>query len=193
METAMAALDVLAEETKGKYGIYPPSSLVCTNLSGSTNRANRTCTDLYVPSEIARIPCPTPLEFLREYVMKNRPVIITDAASHWPALSKWTNEYIKGTHWSPLLSCRLCSINASRVFPLPDALKDQEVTVALTPNGRADAPTVIDGKKYFVLPHEMRMRIGTTEDATHYGEGKKEAPLPFGVATGMLVAKQCPS
>jgi hypothetical protein len=79
------------------------------------------------------------------------------------------------------------------VFPLPDALKDQEVTVALTPNGRADAPTVIDGKQYFVLPHETRMRIGTPEEARHYEKETKEAPLPFGVAAGMRVAKQSPS
>lgn len=52
--------------------------------------------DLYVPSTIARITCPTPLEFLRDYVMKNRPVIITGAAEHWQAFSKWTDEYIKG-------------------------------------------------------------------------------------------------
>lgn len=34
-------------------------------------------------------------EFVREYVKKKRPVIITDAAKDWPALKKWTPEYFR--------------------------------------------------------------------------------------------------
>src|ERR1019366_6593982 len=34
--------------------------------------------------------------FLREFVDRNRPCIIRDAANHWPALSKWQSpEYLK--------------------------------------------------------------------------------------------------
>ena len=33
--------------------------------------------------------------FLHEYVLKNRPVVLKDAAREWPALSKWTPNYFK--------------------------------------------------------------------------------------------------
>ncbi|KAL2613668.1 hypothetical protein R1flu_025360 [Riccia fluitans] len=58
---------------------------------------------------------PSPLEFLRNYVMPGRPCIITDSLEHWPALRMWSNEY-------------LCSV-----------LKDQPVSVHFTADGRADA------------------------------------------------------
>src|SRR5882672_3576737 len=34
-------------------------------------------------------------EFLHEYVLKNQPVILKDAAKHWKAVSKWTPEFFK--------------------------------------------------------------------------------------------------
>ena len=34
-------------------------------------------------------------EFMHEYVLKNRPVVLKDAARDWPALSKWTPEFFK--------------------------------------------------------------------------------------------------
>jgi histone arginine demethylase JMJD6 len=34
-------------------------------------------------------------EFLHEYVRKNRPVVITDAAREWGAISKWTPEFFR--------------------------------------------------------------------------------------------------
>jgi histone arginine demethylase JMJD6 len=34
-------------------------------------------------------------EFLHEYVLKNKPVVITDAAREWPAVSKWTPQFFK--------------------------------------------------------------------------------------------------
>jgi len=34
-------------------------------------------------------------EFLHEYVLKNRPVVLKDAAQNWPALSKWTPEFFR--------------------------------------------------------------------------------------------------
>jgi hypothetical protein len=34
-------------------------------------------------------------EFLREYVMKNRPVVLKDGARDWPALSKWTPAFFR--------------------------------------------------------------------------------------------------
>lgn len=35
-----------------------------------------------------------PREFRTRYEEKNRPVLLSGAAAHWPALSKWTDEYV---------------------------------------------------------------------------------------------------
>ena len=86
--------------------------------------------ELYLPRHVPRLASPTtPLNFLRNYVMPNLPVVIENAISHWPALTKWTKEYLR------------------------DVIGEKKVTVATTPNGYADA-TVGDR---FVLPHETQM------------------------------------
>ncbi len=54
----------------------------------------------------------TPLRFATRYVAANKPVIITDALSDWPAMRLWSSEYIA------------------------EQAGDRLVTVDLTPNGR---------------------------------------------------------
>ena len=67
-------------------------------------------------SDVARIHgAPDPLRFLRDFVLPNRPCIITDAISHWPALTLWSNPYLL----RQLAHC--------------------DVSCHFTPNGRADA------------------------------------------------------
>ncbi|KAJ3681605.1 hypothetical protein LUZ60_014178 [Juncus effusus] len=62
---------------------------------------------------------PSPLQFLRDYVSPNKPVIISAAATrHWPAIA--------GHLWSDDAYLR-------------SALRDHSVSVHLTPDGRADA------------------------------------------------------
>ena len=73
-----AAFAFLSEEAQGKAGTYFtwwPRKITRVTL----NPWPRILTDLYVPTAIERIPAPTAIVFLREYVMKNRPVIITGA------------------------------------------------------------------------------------------------------------------
>ena len=36
----------------------------------------------------------TPDQFKAEYESRNRPVLLTDAAADWPALHKWTQDYL---------------------------------------------------------------------------------------------------
>ncbi|ORY96542.1 putative pla2g4b [Syncephalastrum racemosum] len=95
---------------------------------------------------------PTPLEFLRECVHPNRPALIKDAFSHWPAKRLWTNEYLRE------------KIGA-----------DTPVTVATTPNGYADAVTFDPKtqKEYFAMPYEQSMPFGRFLDIL---EGKEEDP-----------------
>ncbi|KAF9247051.1 cupin-like domain-containing protein [Melanogaster broomeanus] len=76
---------------------------------------------------------PTPLEFAR-LVHVSRPVVIRGV--EFPALTKWTDEYVV------------------------QAMGDHPISVAVTPNGRADAVTRgIDGKLYFAEPFTDTMTI----------------------------------
>lgn len=63
----------------------------------------------------------TPIDLLRTYISSNKPVIIRGAVAHWPALKLWTQDYLKA------------KVGEERL-----------VTVALTPDGRADAVTALD-------------------------------------------------
>lgn len=74
---------------------------------------------------------PAPLEFHRRFVALNKPVIVSDFTKHWPAVHKWNNDYLR------------------------QVIGQQEVTVAVTPNGYADA--VCDG--HFIMPEERRMTM----------------------------------
>lgn len=53
--------------------------------------------ELDVGNTVPRVPNLTALEFLREYVGPNKPVVLTDATSHWPAHELWTDEYLLQT------------------------------------------------------------------------------------------------
>nr|XP_022340537.1 jmjC domain-containing protein 7-like isoform X2 [Crassostrea virginica] len=79
----------------------------------------------------ARESPPSALTFYREYVSPNKPVVVQNGLEHWPALKKWTPGYLR------------------------ERIGGCEVTVAVTPNGYADAVT--DGK--FVMPEERRMTM----------------------------------
>lgn len=93
---------------------------------------------MYIPYEIQKIDhIPAPLDFLRNWVNPNVPVVIKGGASDWIALKMWTFEYLKQT------------------------LKDKPVTVAVTPNGFADAIAFNqeENKEMFVLPEERTLTI----------------------------------
>ncbi|EKX50019.1 hypothetical protein GUITHDRAFT_104417 [Guillardia theta CCMP2712] len=77
-----------------------------------------------------RIENPSALEFLRDFVLPNRPCIITGAMEEWPARRQWSNEYLTGR------------------------LGEKKVSVNVTPDGRGDA--IVDDK-FFVLPEERLM------------------------------------
>lgn len=72
------------------------------------------------------------LDFHRDWVSKNLPVIFRGGANHWPAIEKWTNEY------------------------LGEKMADHPLTVSVTPNGYADAVT---HDMRFVMPHEDQMTM----------------------------------
>ena len=56
----------------------------------------RSSVDLDIGYEVARVPASqlTPLSFHRDYVARNKPVIITGAIDAWPAMHKWSAQYM---------------------------------------------------------------------------------------------------
>nr|XP_045581536.1 bifunctional peptidase and (3S)-lysyl hydroxylase Jmjd7-like [Procambarus clarkii]XP_045581538.1 bifunctional peptidase and (3S)-lysyl hydroxylase Jmjd7-like [Procambarus clarkii]XP_045581539.1 bifunctional peptidase and (3S)-lysyl hydroxylase Jmjd7-like [Procambarus clarkii]XP_045581540.1 bifunctional peptidase and (3S)-lysyl hydroxylase Jmjd7-like [Procambarus clarkii]XP_045581541.1 bifunctional peptidase and (3S)-lysyl hydroxylase Jmjd7-like [Procambarus clarkii] len=75
---------------------------------------------------------PTPLDLYRDWVAPNRPVIFRGAVREWPAIKKWSFKYLR------------------------EKVGNKEVSVAVTPNGYADAPC----SGYFVMPEERSMKFG---------------------------------
>ncbi|XP_039255834.2 bifunctional peptidase and (3S)-lysyl hydroxylase Jmjd7-like [Styela clava] len=97
----------------------------------------------YVP--IIKDP-PTAAEFFSNYVSKNSPFILKGGICHWTALSKWSPAYFRET------------------------MSEKMVTVAVTPNGYADA---VNGDR-FVMPEEMEMKFCDFLDSIEEGEDESD-------------------
>lgn len=51
--------------------------------------------DLYLGSEVPQLDYLEALEFQRDYVSKNLPVIIKGGCVNWPATKKWNAKYFR--------------------------------------------------------------------------------------------------
>jgi len=103
------------------------------DIRSALSKLSKEARELYLGHNIPTMPSPpTPLNFYRDFVSQNRPVVIKGGVSHWPAVKKWTNSYLKET------------------------LGDIPVSVTVTPNGYADAPQ----GSLFVMPEERTMCMG---------------------------------
>lgn len=114
------------EESRKKQEIIDRQKLFhcCFDTLGNEARA------FYLFKEVSLLrEKPTPLEFYRNYVSKNLPVLIEHSLSHWPALKKWSADYLR------------------------NKIGETQVTVAVTPNGQADAIY----EDMFVLPEERSL------------------------------------
>ena len=98
-------------------------------------------------------------QFLRDFVLNRKPVILTNCVAHWPALTRWTHAYLRG------------------------ALGERPVHVARTPDGLADAVTRTHttGAPYFAKAHEALMPFSAFLDAV-------ESPLRDGASGSLLRA-----
>jgi histone arginine demethylase JMJD6 len=69
-------------------------------------------------------------EFLYDYVLKNRPVVITDAVRDWPALSKWTPAFFAENYGSRMVPVfeRKRSVTVKGTVRLRDYI--EEITAA---------------------------------------------------------------
>ena len=107
--------------------------------------------NLYLPHSISVLKQPLDaLNFYREYVSPNVPVVMRKAQTEWNASSElWTNAYLRS------------------------AMGDREVHVAATPKGRADY--IRNGK--FVLPEERLMKFSEFMDVLESGKRSKKGHL----------------
>ncbi|XP_034063327.1 bifunctional peptidase and (3S)-lysyl hydroxylase JMJD7 [Gymnodraco acuticeps] len=93
--------------------------------------------DLYLNRSVPYLEePPDPLHFYRDWIGPNKPCIIRNAFSHWPALSRWTPDYLR------------------------EKVGSKVISVAVTPNGYADA---VNGDR-FVMPEERRMSFSSVLD-----------------------------
>jgi hypothetical protein len=74
-----------------------------------------------------------PVCFLRDFVSRNKPVLIQGALQHWAALASWSPEQLV------LLAGK------------------QQVSVDTTPNGLGDAVTASEHGDCFCIPHKQQM------------------------------------
>jgi len=119
-----------------------------------------------VGHSVPRVPFLSSLDFLRDYVACNKPVIFTDVITHWPALTRWNKEY------------------------LIQKAGNDPVTVALTPNGRADCPTPFSSSSAtatdneeqqlcFAFPYERKTSLATFFNLLEASINDKHAPVPY--------------
>lgn len=66
-----------------------------SNLQHNLLDLSEEASELYLPKTVQKLTtAPTPLKFLRQYVMPNIPVVVENGVSHWPALQKWNDKYL---------------------------------------------------------------------------------------------------
>ena len=107
------------------------------DIRSALSKLSKEARELYLGRNIPSLDSPpSPISFYRDFVSHNRPVVIKGGVSHWPAVTKWTNSYLKDT-----------------IGSLP-------VSVTVTPNGYADAPQ----GGLFVMPEERTMQMGDFVD-----------------------------
>ena len=112
---------------------------------------------------------PSALEFMR-YVAKNRPFVVRSGASHWPAMQRWTFDYLSTSLTSAVNVAITPYGSVARWLGNRSGLKEGGLTGA--PHRNADAPMTdpVDGRRYFVTPLERCEDFG---DFLRYVRGQE--------------------
>lgn len=112
------------------------SSLAIIQMASATPTENfsENVADFWVQPNVKYIDNPSELQFLRDHVNSYTPVILRNVISHWPALSKWSLDYLSAE----------CTGSYS---------------INVTPDGRADSCKEINAEKYFAYPAEVEMSM----------------------------------
>ena len=89
-------------------------------------------------SQCERIKLPSKREFFMNYIIKSKPVIIEDGIKSWPALSKWTKEFLN------------------------EEFGDDVVHVKLTPDGEFEGVenvSIWKDHEFFVIPNKVKNQL----------------------------------
>jgi [protein]-arginine 3-hydroxylase / protease len=68
------------------------------------------------PRTIERIQAPSQREFRHRFERSRRPVVIEGALSAWPALSRWTPEYLAGLHGEARVTLRVSDLDSPQIY-----------------------------------------------------------------------------
>ena len=64
-------------------------------------------------------------DFVAEYERPNRPVIVTDVATHWPALRKWSRQYLESAFAEVSFACGPVDMRLRDFFQYADAVQEE--------------------------------------------------------------------
>lgn len=64
-------------------------------------------------------------DFIQEYEQPGKPVIITDGAKHWPAMTKWSTEYFLKTWPDAVLRAESVDVKVENYFKYAQGTKDE--------------------------------------------------------------------
>ncbi|XP_029195651.2 bifunctional peptidase and (3S)-lysyl hydroxylase JMJD7-like [Acropora millepora] len=105
-----------------------PNSLDTNSINGPINIADK----------CERISMPSKEKFIEEYYFRSKPVVITGALKHWPAVTKWTSKF------------------------LTERFGSKKVRVAFAPNGEyegCEKASNFDNFKEFKFPEEVKSQL----------------------------------
>ncbi|KAK7471742.1 hypothetical protein BaRGS_00035624 [Batillaria attramentaria] len=126
-----------------------------------------------------RISSPSRHKFFNEYLARSRPVIITDAMDNWPAMSKWTTEFLRDRYGDKIVPILLAPNGVYEVVE-PASKWDIEIPQALQkelpyPDLVVVRPAVLDMKFSDVLDfmrnleeQHIWLSDGNTLGKTHF-------------------------
>ena len=103
---------------------------------------------------IDRIESPSREHFIRNYLLQNRPVILQGVMDRWPALSRWTPEYLKSVagdadvevHFNETGNFRDYYVDASKRADRNMKFKELVDLLAFDP----------DGRQYYMTEYKLR-------------------------------------
>lgn len=64
-------------------------------------------------------------QFIAEYESKNKPVIITDCVTHWPAYERWDRQYLLSHHAGKMFTAAGFKFTLQRYFEMSDRVLDE--------------------------------------------------------------------
>lgn len=108
----------------------------CQDVKNAVLQLSTAVSDFERYDLVAELDCvPDSKTFEKEFVARNRPCVIRNAVSHWPAIEKWSLDYIS------------------------EKMGEQRSTCTFSSNGRADSVQSLPQGDVFLLPDNRKMTI----------------------------------